>query len=239
MRNQQTDAFVLHRRPYRESSLLVEAYTRDLGRVAMIARGARKSRKSPRSSVLQHYVPLRIGLAGRGELRTLAQVDALGPQLLPAASRAALVALYLNELLLKLTPREDPHPQLFDSYRQTLVRMSAQPLEPALRCFELDLLEALGYGLELEFDTATGEAVDASAIYRYELESGPVAAAAGQPGLVVSGQTLLGLAQREFSDTTIRSESRLLLRSVISHYLGGRPLKTRELLKGMPDLETK
>ena len=223
-------AFVLHSRPYRESSLLVDLLTRDAGRICLVARGARKSRRSG-TQRLQPFVPLQVGWRGRGELPTLAGVEAEGPALLAHGSRTALVALYLNELLLRLTAREDPHPVLFASYYQALLTLAQDIVEPALRRFEMALLNELGYGLQLHNAADTGEPVVAEHYYRYDLETGPVAEQKVPAAGLVSGDTLLALAADALTTPQHLREAKSLLSRVVGQHLGSRPLQTRELLR--------
>src|SRR6266404_7748539 len=141
-------AFVLHAHPYRETSLIVEALTADYGRVAMVARGARRARSELRG-VLQAFQPLSLSWLGAGELKTLVKAEWRGG--LPLVTGSALLCgFYLNELLLKLLPREDPHPRLFDAYESALSRLAnGADQAPVLRQFELELMAELGYALPL------------------------------------------------------------------------------------------
>ncbi len=230
-----TPGFVIHRRPYRETSLLLEVFARDHGRLGLLARGARQPR-SRRAQLLQPFVPLQLGWTGRGELPVLTGVETDGPPLLSPLDGRAVIALYLNELLLRLNAREDPHPALYDAYRRALAELAgdARP-DHALRRFELTLLESMGYGLQLRHEALSGAPIQAGGAYRYVHEQGPVAAAGGQAGVgtSVSGATLLGLAGGGLESTVQRREARALLRGAIKHYLGGRALRTRELLESL------
>ncbi|MEM9530776.1 MAG: DNA repair protein RecO [Pseudomonadota bacterium] len=223
-------AFVLHRRPYRESSLLLDLFSREAGRIGAVARGARRSRRA-RAGQLQPFVPLKIRLAGRGELKTVSTVESDGPLLLPLGGQPALAAMYLNELLLRLTGREDPIPELFDGYAQTLAELRDEKLAPALRRFELMLLDALGYGMELQHEAETGKPVQPEQHYHYVVESGPTRAAAPEAVAEVSGRTLLALAAGDAVTGQQAREARRLMSQVLRFYLGDRPLRTRELYR--------
>src|SRR6202158_1902598 len=192
-------AFVLHAHPYRETSLIVEALTVDHGRVAMVARGAKRPRSELRG-VLQAFQPLSVSWAGAGELKTLTRAEWRGG--LPLVTGAALLCgFYLNELLLKLLPREDPHPQLFASYATALAELAAGGEQaPVLRKFELTLLAELGYALPLVRDADTGGPVDPSARYHYAFDRGP-RRVPGEPAPdlpLVRGRTLLALADGNY-----------------------------------------
>jgi DNA repair protein RecO (recombination protein O) len=233
-------AFVLHTRPYRETSLVVEAITRDYGRMALVAKGVRRPRSAMRG-VLMAFQPLEVTWSGKGEVVTLHNAEWQGGQPL-LEGRALLCGYYLNELLINLLPREDAHEQLFEHYGQALMALTASTTPDAaffsvcLRGFEKRLLGELGYGLMLTHDTA-GEAIRAQARYLYEMESGPrvvtdSSAAAG----TISGQTLLDLEAESFGNPTSLAESKQLMRSLMAFYLNGRQLHSRRLFEELTDL---
>jgi len=167
-------AFVLHHYPFRETSLVIETYTRDFGRVALVARGARRP-KSALRGVLLAFQPLLIGWSGKSELRTLHKAEWQGGYL-PLRGLSLICGFYLNELLLKLLPRDDPHDRLFAMYQETLEALSMNGNHAAiLRGFEKNLLRELGYALTLDLDVANGRPVAAERRYTYVIERGPVA----------------------------------------------------------------
>lgn len=232
-------AFVLHTRPYRETSLVVEAITRDYGRIALVAKGVRRPRSAMRG-VLMAFQPLEMTWSGKGEVVTLHSAEWQGGQPL-LAGRALLCAYYLNELLINLLPREDAHEQVFDHYAQTLQSLAHATEENALysaslRCFEKSLLAELGYGLLLTHDVS-GAPIEPGRRYLYEMESGPRAladssAAAG----TISGQTLLDMSAESFVNPVTLSESKTLMRSLMAFYLSGRQLHSRRLFEDLADL---
>ena len=227
-------AFVLHSYPFRETSLIVEVFSRDFGRVALLARGARRPRSALRG-LLQAFQPLELAWAGKGEVQTLMKAEWQGGQPL-LTGKALFCAYYLNELLMHLLPREDAHEQLFSVYAGTLRRFSDKLQEADLRCFERALLKELGYGLTLEHDAA-GLPLDVAGHYTYEIERGPVRLT--QPGhsaLSVSGKTLKDLAQEDFSDPRSLSEAKQLMRTLIAHYTGGKDLQARKIFMELQDL---
>lgn len=233
-------AFLLHGYPYRETSLVVEVFARGHGRVAMVARGARRPRSALRG-VLLAFQPLLLSWAGRSELRTLHKAEWQGglPQL---KGEALLCGFYLNELLLKLLARDDPHEQLFDAYARTLRALAAgETLDVTLRRFERDLLRELGYALILERDALSGEPVCAEATYLYQLDAGPVRTEpARDPGgenrLELSGRTLLDMARDDYASALTLQQSKALMRVLINHHLGNQMLNTRQLLKDLQQL---
>lgn len=218
--------FVLHRRPYRDTSLLLELFTETGGRLGAVSRGARGAR-SPLKGLLQPFQPLLLSWGGRGELRTLTGAEAAGRSLL-LRGPALAAGFYLNELLLRLLQRHDPNPELYRAYGRALPRLAEPGMEWTLRLFERDLLQALGYGLLLA-ETPEGEPVQPQERYCYHLESGPVPGAAG--GLQLSGAALLALETGEAPGETEQGEVKRLMRAALQLYLGDRPLASRELFR--------
>lgn len=219
-------AFILHSRPFRNTSALVEAITREHGRVGLVARGARSARR-PLRGLIQPFVPLLVSWTGRGELFTLTGAEAAGGTV-PLGGKRLITGLYLNELLMRLMHRYDPHPELFDLYAHTLALLSEPGSEePILRRFELGLLEAIGYALVLDHDVISGETIAAETDYIYDLERGPRRAVdRGDDGILVKGATLLALAHR-CDESSCGAPEKRFMRAVIAHHLGGRPLNTR------------
>src|SRR5262249_54147881 len=175
-RQESREAFVLHTHPYRETSLIVEAFTRAFGRVSLLARGARRP-ASPMRGVLLSFQPLALAWFGKGELRTLSRAEWQGGQPL-LRGEGLLCGFYLNELLLRLLPREDPHEALFADYRHALQRLGALAAPgadsaPVLRAFEKSLLKELGYAMTLERDSA-GARIDSFKPYRDDTQLCPV-----------------------------------------------------------------
>lgn len=233
-RTEREPAYVLHSYPYKESSLIVEVFSRHRGRVGLLARGARRPRSAIRGTLLAFH-PLRLSWSGSAELGTLTVAEWSGGQ--PALwGQSLMCGFYLNELLLKLMPREDPHERLFDAYAASLARLAAGDDQPAvLRSFERSLLTELGYAPLLERDAATGLPVQAGTRYAYEPERGPLAAGGAQ-ALTVSGQTLLDMARDDYARRETREEARRLMRWLIGARLGGQPLHTREVLLELQEL---
>jgi DNA repair protein RecO (recombination protein O) len=225
--------YVLHTYPYKETSLIVEAFTRRQGRVALLARGARRPRSAMRG-VLLAFHPLRFGWSGSGELATLMSAE-WGGTLQPLAGRGLMCGFYLNELILRLLPREDPHEALFDSYGEALARLSCGDAFPAvLRSFEKRLLAELGYAPVLDRDAITGAPIEPAGSYVYEPDRGPVRASHGD--LLISGRTLLDLAADDYTRSETRDEARYLMRALIGQRLHGQVLHTRSVLMELNEL---
>ncbi len=225
-------AFVLHRKPYRETSLLLEAFAVDGGRIGLVARGARRG-KGGSQALLQPFVPLLLSWSGHGDLLTMTGVEARGA-LRPLTGTALISAFYLNELLLRLLQRHDPHPELFAAYEATLQRLAADgsTQEWTLRLFEKALLQELGYGLLLDHDAASGAPVQPDRRYCYHLQQGPL----DEPdlpcaGVPVSGATLIALDREDGYDAAILGEAKQLMRGALAQHLGSRPLRSRELFR--------
>ena len=228
-------AFVLHTYPYRETSLIVEALSRHAGRVALVARGAKRPRSAIRGSLLS-FQPLELSWSGKNEPRTMHKAEWRGGQPM-LQGLALLCGFYMNELLLKLLPRDDPHETLFDIYAQSLMNLSKQQnLPEVLRRFELALLRELGYGLQLEHEAGAEETIVAENIYGYIPDRGPVAMRGGGNQVQFRGKTLLDLQREDFSDPQTLAESKQLLRMQIKHHLGQQELQTRQLLRDLQEL---
>lgn len=222
-------AFVLHRRDYSDTSLLVELFTSGLGRFPAIAKGARR-RRNIASALLQPFQPLWVGVVGRGEVRTLTRVEPAG-RAFQLSGGALPCGFYLNELLSRLLGRHDPHDPLFAFYHAALGGLSEGRIETVLRQFELRLLEELGYAPGLGLDGETGQAVETALSYVVEPGQGPRRALPGGSAVVVSGGTLLALARGLPLDTTQQREARDLLRRLLGPHLGPKALKSRELFR--------
>ena len=226
--------FVLHQRAYRNTSQLLECMTAVHGRVGLIARGSRRTTTRNRSqrALLQPFVPLRISWLQRGDLGRLTQVESASASY-ALAGQALLAGYYANELLLRLTVRGDPNTQVFSCYSRCLAELaSGAHVARTLRIFELHLLHALGYGLELDADAATGEPLRADLRYVFELEHGPRATELDDPDAdVYSGSDLISLREQALEDEgSLRTAQRLLGR-VLRAYLGDRPLQSRLVLQ--------
>lgn len=228
-------AYILHARAWRETSLLLDAFTRDHGRVGLVARGVRSARARLPRSALEPLQALQLDWSGRGELQTLTAAE---PVQNPPALRgeALLSAMYVNELMVRLTARDDPHPALFDRYAALLGELAATPsLAWSLRRFERDLLAATGYALQLETEAETGAPVESARIYDYLPEWGPHAAtvAAGS-GVRMRGSALLALAADVMPlDSEDLAALRRLMRMLIGRQVGDRGLQSWRVLGGV------
>jgi len=240
-RHDDEPAFVLHTYPYRETSLIVEAMTERAGRVAMVARGAKRPRSELRG-VLQAFQPLALSWAGAGELKTLQKAEWRGGLPLPTGA-ALLCGFYLNELLLKLLAREDPHPALWSEYASALRALTSDstPVAQAatLRRFEVRLLAELGYALALTHETKGGAPVVAGERYHYAFDRGPqlVAAEPRTHWPVVRGEVLIALATDHYPDAEVASEAKRLMRGVLDHYLEERRIFSRRVVQDLAALD--
>lgn len=226
-------AFVLHQFDYRDSSKIVEFLVRDHGRIAAVARGVRRSSNRQRG-LLRPFQPLLLSWSGR-ELGTLTAVEAAGPAV-NLAGEPLLAGFYLNELCLRLIATHDPHPEIFALYDATLRHLStAATITAPLRRFELGLLEALGYGLNLIAEPRTGEAVVPEGRYLFHADSGPerVTARIDDDTAIIAGTSLLAIANGELDDAQVLRDAQRILRTAIDRHLGARPLKSREVLRDM------
>lgn len=221
--------FVLHSYPYKETSLIVDVFTRDHGRVPLMAKGAKRPHSKLRG-VLQTFQPLQLGWSGKSEVRTLLSAEWVGG-LLPLERSALLCGFYLNELLVKLLARDDPHPPLFDHYVSALNQLAHdEPPTMVLRKFELALLKETGVAGRLDLLAGSGEPVVPDAAYVFEPDRGPREAVASDTAPVVSGKTLADMETGDYSDPATQQQSKFLMRHLLAHHLGGAPLNTRQIL---------
>ena len=232
MRVHQQPGYVLHTRPYRESSLLVEVLSRDYGRLSLLAKGARRLKSRVRGLVCP-FQSLLLSWSGRGDLPILSAVepDQIYSEL---TGDGRLCGFYINELLMYLLHRYDPHTGLFAHYQLVLDRLT-QSLdhEWSLRIFEKHLLRELGYALNLEYDAKTSKAIDPKSQYSYIPELGAIKAGAGrQNGIVVNGSTLIALQREESADERTKNECKRLMRAMINQQLGQRVLHSRRIFDG-------
>ncbi|MFT0213141.1 DNA repair protein RecO [Pseudomonas sp. F1_0610] len=222
-------AYVLHSRPYKESSALVDLFT-EQGRMRAVLRGAR----SQKGSQIRPFSLLEIELKGRGELKNIAQHASMGPLLLLQGT-TLFCGLYLNELLVRLLALEDPQPIIFQQYQSSLIALANNyPVEPLLRTFEWRLLEQLGYGFSLTHD-AQGATIDATLWYALVHDTGFVMQAQLKPG-AFKGEDLLALAQAQWQDKRTLIVAKRLMRQALAPLLGTKPLASRELFMGLKDI---
>lgn len=235
--------FILHTYPFKETSVVAEVFTRGHGRVALIARGARRPASALRG-LMQPFTPLLLSWFGKSDLKTLHAAEWQGGLAAPQG-RALMCGFYLNELLLRLLARGDPHERLYERYADTLDQLAAEAgrgggeralaFERILRHFEKSLLSEIGYGATFDVEAGSGAAIEPGARYVFQPERGALPAA-GQTGCAVSGQTLLDLARDSFERQATLGEAKALMRALINHTLGTKPLYTRQLLRELTDL---
>jgi DNA repair protein RecO (recombination protein O) len=222
------DAFILHSRSYKESSLLIDLFTRECGRVSVIAKGVKKSKRSL-FGVLQPFTPILVSWVGKTELHTLTNVEINGVFKYLYGTNL-LCGYYINELILRFLHKEDPYEILYNAYANVMQSLkSVKNIEPVLRYFECELLQELGYGLNLTVDIETGKKVESNKMYYFEIEKGPVLEKSSDTNIPVSGETLLSLENSTLIEKRTLTESKKLMRYVINYYLAGKPLKTHQL----------
>jgi DNA repair protein RecO (recombination protein O) len=236
MRIEQCPAYILHSRPFKDTSVIIDCLSRQHGLVSLIAKGA----KRPRSRLvgkLQPFILLSLSWVGRSELKTLTEVETqnLSPVL---TGSKILLGFYLNELILRLLQKMDPHPQLFTDYSQTLEELTQATdkdnEQTVLRYFELKLLAELGYGLDLNMDGQSQEMIFPELLYAYDpavglFEAQGIGRASHE--VVVSGGTLIALREKKTLTQTALKEAKGLMRFVLNHYLGEKPLQSRKLFQ--------
>lgn len=235
MRVQEQPAYVIHHHDYSETSLLVELFTRDYGRVGVIAKGARRAR-SERRALLNPFTPLRVDWGGKGDLGVLGSIEGDGG-IITLSGESLYCGFYVNELILRLLHRHDAHEQLFQGYRRCLGELGDQtPNDVALRRFEATLLQELGYGLVLNHDAFDNMPIEDEALYEYVTDSGPRRIRDDEinhRGVLIHGRSLIALSKGQFSDAMVLQELKRLMRTLLARHLGGKPLNSRKLLQSL------
>jgi DNA repair protein RecO (recombination protein O) len=233
----QQPGFVVHSYPWRETSLIVEAFTRDHGRVALVARGAKRPTSQFRG-LLSPFAPVALAWSGRGDIKSLVRVEWLGG-LAPLRGDGLLAAFYVNELLVRLLPRSDPHPPLFGAYAQCLhdLAVGGRAQEAVLRRFELELLRQMGYSPSLETDSDE-RPIDAQGWYRIDAQHGLLRVDGAIDELCIRGASVLALATGDAASVQAAADCKVLLRTLIRYHLGGQPLNTRRIFQDLRRLET-
>ena len=222
-------AFLLHHRPYQDSSRILDVISANHGRLALVARGSR-SAKSRLRGILRPFLPLKMSWVIRSDLGTLTGAEMNGAPI-SLQGDALMSGYYANELLLKLLHRHDPQPEIFSAYRRTIENLAATAdVAMPLRHFEIELLRLLGYALNLDHDTETREPLRSDTMYEYRVEQGPVPIANREGAMVFSGQQLTAVRNEDFDRPEILNCAGRLLREVISFHLGGRELNSRKVL---------
>lgn len=223
-------AYVLHARPYRETSSIVDLLTHSHGRLSVVVKGARGSGR--RSRRMQPFGRLLIRCSGRSALLSLSQWEALSHRWL--AGDALYAGLYLNEVLLRLLRDDDPHPRLFEGYERTLdVLVQAADIEPALRSFERLLLKECGYELTFAVAADSGARVEPTRAYRYIADGGfHRVEEAVDERLVYAGSTLLAIDADDYGDPAVRRAAKSIMRRALAPHLGDRPLRSRAFYRG-------
>lgn len=224
--------FVLHRREYSETSLLVDFFTENNGRITLLAKGARRPR-SPLKAVLQPFTPLLLRWTGKGELKTLTKAEPASLTL-PMNTLALYSGFYVNEVLTRVLENQTAYPELFQYYLQCITQLATQPerIEPILRTFEFRTLKALGYAVNFTLCAATGDEIDAKMTYQFRANEGFVASLL-QNNQTFLGRDLLAFEQLDFSDKSVQQAAKRFTRLALKPYLGSQPLKSRELFQSI------
>ncbi|MDH5648216.1 MAG: DNA repair protein RecO [Gammaproteobacteria bacterium] len=243
MRVTQEAAYVLHSRNYGETSLLVELFTRHYGRIGAVAKGARK-KQSKQGSLFSLFQPIIVGWSGKGELVTITQCESERAEV-PLDGEALFCGFYLNELILNMLHRFDPHEALYDNYGKALVDLRGSAREWALRIFEKRLFSDMGYGLVLDHNIANNRPIDPESDYVYIPDKGPVpldisnTISANSGSIRLKGKSLLALANETIDGENTKIEIKHLMRELILHHTGGKPIHSRHLLKSLRDKKVK
>jgi DNA repair protein RecO (recombination protein O) len=222
-------AYILHQQHYRESSLIIDVLTRDLGRISLIAKGVRVP-KSKTAGVLRPFAALSLSFIGKTGLKTLTNAEIIGlPYELPGL--ALYCGFYVNELVCSFLHQYDPHPEVFQDYQECLTGLAqgGSSCEAALRVFELNLMDNIGYGVHLGYDSRHEQPIDPNKKYVCTKESGLVEDSGGQ----FSGTALQAMEQRQFDNPQVLSEAKILMRTIIDGHLQGKQLKSRSVINNI------
>jgi len=232
MKYSQESGFILHTYDYRESSLIAEVFTQNHGRISLVAKGARRWKKKGSRIYLKPFQEFRLSWSGKGELATLTIAEEEGP-IRTLNKEALYCGFYVNELMMRLLYRHDPHELLYNYYRHCLAELSGgNNIEATLRLFEKQLMLEIGYGLNLDTDIDTGQPIEAHAKYDYHPNQGPSRIHDVNNGLnqcIVSGKSLLSYRDETLEDPDVLIELKYLMRKLIDHRLNYRPLASRNI----------
>jgi len=228
-------AFILHSYPYKETSLIIDVFSRQFGRIALVAKGAKRPHSQLRGA-LQTFQPLTLSWSGKSDLQILTAAEWVGG-MPPLEKNALLCGFYINEIIVKLLQRDDPQPLLFDEYVSTLNQLAhIEPVPILLRRFELNLLKMAGVVNDLSYCTQQRCRVSAEVLYVVDPESGTRPAHDTDTGIKVHGKTLIDMQAADYSDVATQMQSKLLMRSLLAHHLHGHPIHTRQILMDLQNL---
>ncbi len=234
-RVQSQPGFVLHSYPYKETSLIIDVFSRQYGRIALVAKGAKRPHSQLRG-VLQTFQPLTLSWSGKSELQTLTAAEWVGG-MLPLEKSALLCGFYLNEIIVKLIQRDDPQSILFDNYVTAINQLGHAELRVgALRQFELNLLKAAGVINDVSYCIQQRTHVLAEMEYTVDPEAGTRPPQEGEVCVKVHGKTLLDMQAGDYSDARTQLQSKLLMRMLLAHHLHGVPINTRQILMDLHKL---
>ncbi len=231
-RAQNQPAWLLHHRPFRDTSRILDIISREHGRISLVARGVR-SAKSRLRGILRPFLPLQLSWFIRSDLGTLtgAEMDGAPLQL---TGDALMSGYYVNELLLKLLHLHDPQPEIFDAYAVTIRNLASEmDVAPLLRRFEMELLRLLGYALNLDNDSESLSVLQPEQLYEYRADQGAVVATGREGMMIFSGRQLTAIGRQEFGESDTLQCANRLLRNVIAHRLDGKELKSRKVLRDL------
>jgi DNA repair protein RecO (recombination protein O) len=227
MRIHQEDSFVLRTTPFSESSLIVDVFTRNYGRINLLAKGARRIKSRFRGTI-RSFQLLQASWSGKGNVPTLTGLTS-NAQYVEIGGERLYCSFYMNELIMRLLQARDPHPDLFDAYYIALERLAEPSNEfHSLRVFEKILLQEIGYALVLDTEADRKTPLSRNKFYLYDFNAGPLPANKEDTG-AVTGETLFAIAQEKFLSNQVKSESRKLLGRAVANYLDGKALHCRDI----------
>ena len=223
--------YILHQRSYRESSLIIDVFSREYGKLVLVSKGAKRPKSRVRA-LIQSHQRLYIAWSGKGDMGTLTAIET-GGESLNINGRQMMAAFYLDELLMRLLHRHEGHPELFDAYERCLKQLGGGESEQAaIRAFEVQLLKSLGYGLVLDHDADTGAKIDPEKEYYYRINYGPVVVPPQEMNYIkISGKALNALDGNRYGEEDSMKEAKVLIQYILKSHLGPKPLASRELYR--------
>ena len=227
------NVYILHTYPFKETSLIVDILSKDFGRISVVAKGARRPRSSLRGLLLP-FQGLQATWSGLQELKTLHSIE-WSEAFLNIEGDSLICGFYLNELVMRMVPKDDPYPELFNYYHKTITSLTSKKyLNISLRCFELKLLQELGYKVSLNIDNQ-GVKIDPVKKYFYQADLGASLQRVNSSEIIVSGKTLIDMEANCYDDKVTEKESKQLMRYLINYYVGDKPLHSKKLFMSNGD----
>ena len=227
-------AYLMHQRPFSESSQIINLFSRHFGRVDLIAKGSKRP-KSKFKSFLQPFMPILVSWSGRSQLKTLRNIDINIKQKTTLPNKQLMSAFYLNELILSLLTTADPYPELFDCYALTIDKLSdVDSSEAVLRTFEINLLSQIGYAINFQTEAMSSNDIEAEQVYRFVVEEGFIRSNTKTPHYsLIKGSIIKAIKRGDYSTSQILKAAKKITRESIKYHLSGKELNTKKVFRSI------